>query len=253
MLIDTHAHIQFGAYDENRDAVIERALEAGIGYIICPGIDLESSEQAVQLAEEYECVYAAAGIHPHESTELPDDWLYRIEDLCDHPLVVALGEIGLDYFKEYSPGEAQRNTFRSQLELAGDLALPIIVHNRDSDEDMRRIITEAGPGNGVMHCFTSDIRMARDMVDLGYLISFTGIATFGNTVVDNTILELPIDHMMVETDSPFLAPAPYRGKTNEPAYVTAVADKIAELKELDPATVRERTTENAQQLFNLPL
>lgn len=252
MLIDTHAHIQFDTYDDSRDAVVERALETGVQYIICPGIDLDSSEQAIELADRYDPVYAAAGIHPHDSEDLPANWLQQIEEMSKHPKVVALGEMGLDYFKEYSPRESQKAIFRSQMELACDIDMPIIVHNRDSDDDMRSLITGYGPGSGVLHCFVSDITMATEMVNLGYLISFTGIATFGNATVENTISKLSLQDMMVETDAPFLTPEPHRGKTNEPAYVTHIADRIAELKSLPVEKVRRTTGENACQLFSLP-
>jgi len=165
---------------------------------------------------------------------------------------VALGEMGLDYFKEYSPAELQRQIFQEQLELAGSLELPVIIHNRDSDEDMRQLMEQYGPGTGVMHCFTSDLAMAEHMVSLGYLISFSGIATFGNATVEATIRGISLDHCMVETDCPFLAPVPKRGRTNEPAFVQYTAQKVAELKGMTLEDVAAVTTANAGRLFNIP-
>lgn len=253
MLIDTHAHIQFGTYDSNRDEIIRRARENGVEYIVCPGIDPESNELAIQIAEQYENVFAAVGIHPHDSENLPDDWLQTLEDQMSHPRVVALGEMGLDYFKEYSPQETQRRVLIQQLELATSLEVPVIIHNRDSDADMTELMLKYGPGVGVMHCFTSDLDMAETMIDAGYFISFSGIATFGNTTVENTVKGTPLEVMMVETDCPFLAPVPKRGKTNEPAFVRYTAEKIAEMKSRTLEEVAEITTANTSQLFDLPI
>ena len=253
MLIDTHGHIQLDTYDNNRDEIVRRALDAGVEYIVCPGIDPESNEKAIRIAEEYENVFAAVGVHPHDAEALPENWLAQIEELSKHPKVVALGEMGLDYFKDYSPRDVQRRAFIEQLELAGSLELPVIVHNRDSDDDMVEIMTEYGPGNGVMHCFTSDLQMAETMVGLGYVISFSGIATFGNTTVEEAVRGLDIQHLMVETDCPFLAPAPKRGKTNEPSFVRYTAEKVAALKGLSISEVEEMTTRNAVDLFRLPV
>ncbi|MCF7805679.1 MAG: TatD family hydrolase [Candidatus Marinimicrobia bacterium] len=253
MLIDTHAHIQFDTYDSNRDEIIQRAQDNGVEYIVCPGIDPDSNELAIQIAEQYDNVFATVGIHPHDSEDLPEKWLQTIEEQLEHPKVVALGEIGLDYFKEYTPKETQRRIFREQLELASSLDIPVVVHNRDSDEDMKSLMLNYGPKTGVMHCFTSDIDMAQALADTGYIISFSGIATFGNKTVTRTIRELDLSHMMVETDCPFLAPVPKRGKTNEPAFVRHTAEKVAELKSVDIDTVEKVTTENAIGLFSLPL
>lgn len=253
MLIDTHGHIQLDTYDDNRDEIVQRASDAGVEYIVCPGIDLETSEKAIRVAEKYDNVFAAVGIHPHDAEDLPDDWLGQIEELTSHPEVVALGEMGLDYFKEYSPREIQRNAFIAQLELANSLEMPVIVHNRDSDNDMAEIMEKYGPETGVMHCFTSNLEMADRMVNGGYVISFSGIATFGNKTVESTIRGLDLQHMMVETDCPFLAPVPNRGKTNEPSYVKYTAEKIAELKGVLFSDVEKASTRNAIDLFHLPV
>lgn len=253
MLIDSHAHIQFDTYDSNRDEIIERARKSGVEYIVCPGIDPESNALAIKTAEEYENVFAAVGIHPHDSDDLPDGWLRTLEEQMDHPKVVALGEMGLDYFKEYTPRETQRRVLTQQLELATSLEAPVIIHNRASDTDMTELMLNYGPGVGVMHCFTSDLAMAQQMVDAGYLISFSGIATFGNKIVENTINGLDLDVFMVETDCPFLAPVPRRGKTNEPAFVRYTAQKIAEMKSCSLEKVAQVTTANTSQLFNLPI
>ncbi len=253
MLVDTHAHIQFDSYDSDRDAMIKRAVDNGVKYIICPGIEPESNERAIKIAEKYENVFATVGVHPHDCENLGMNWLKRLEEQAKHPKVVALGEMGLDYFKEYTPREMQRNVFRAQLELASSLDLPVVVHNRDSDDDVAKLMTNHGGGKGVLHCFASDLSMANRMVREGYLISFTGIATFNNKTVIDTIKGLQLNYMMVETDSPFLAPVPVRGKTNEPAYVRHIAEKIAELKNTTIQEVERITTHNAAKLFSLPV
>lgn len=253
MLIDTHGHIQLDTYDENRDEIVQRATEAGVEYIVCPGIDPDSNERAVQVAEKYENVFAAVGIHPHDAEDLPEDWLKQIEDLASYPKVVALGEMGLDYFKDYTPRDVQKRAFIQQLEMASSLEMPVIVHNRDSDKDMAELMTKYGPGVGVMHCFTSDLAMAEQMINLGYLISFSGIATFGNKTVESTIHGLDLKHIMVETDCPFLAPVPKRGRTNEPSYVRYTAEKVAEIKGTDLSEIERITTRNAIELFYLPV
>jgi len=253
MLIDSHAHIQFDTYDSNREEIIRRARDNGVDYIVCPGIDQESNERAIRIAEQYDNVFAAVGIHPHDSADLPAGWLQTLEEQMNHPRVVALGEMGLDYFKEYTPKETQRRVLTAQLELATSLEVPVIIHNRDSDADMTELMRKYGPGTGVMHCFTSDLHMAETMVDAGYFISFSGIVTFGNKTVSNTIMGLDVSVMMVETDSPFLAPVPKRGRTNEPSFVRLTAEKIAEMKSRTLDEVAEITTANTSQLFNLPI
>ncbi len=253
MLIDTHAHIQFDTYESNLDALISSAIQADVNYIVCPGIDLESSRQAIHLAEQYETVFAAVGVHPHDCEDLPSDWLHQIEEMAAHQKVVALGEMGLDYFKEYTPREKQREVFHQQLELSESLDMPVVVHNREADEDLEALMADYGRGNGVLHCFTSSLAFAERMVSRGYHISFTGIATFGNKTVEQAIMGLDLSKIMVETDSPFLAPVPYRGKTNEPAYVRFVAEKVSELKNIPVEEVARITTENAIQFFRLPV
>jgi len=252
MLIDTHAHIQFDQYASSCEEMLSDAAEQGVRYVVCPGIDLQSSQEAIQLAENYDEVYAVVGVHPHDCEDLPDDWLTQIEEMAAHPKVVALGEMGLDYFKEYTPRDLQQQVFRQQLELAASLELPVVIHNRDGDEDLGNILEDYGSGYGVLHCYTSTLQFAQQMTELGYLISFTGIATFGNRQVEEAITGLALDKMMVETDSPFLAPVPNRGKTNQPAYVRHVAEKVAELKGVSFEQVEQVTTRNALQFFNLP-
>lgn len=253
MLIDTHAHIQFDAYESSPDVLIARAEQADVNYIVCPGIDLESSRKAIHLTEQYENVFAAAGVHPHDCEDLPSDWLHQIEEMAAHRKVVALGEMGLDYFKEYTPRRIQREVFRQQLELSGSLDMPVVVHNRDADEDLEALMSEYGTGNGVLHCFTSSLAFAERMVDRGYHISFTGIVTFGNKTVEKAIRGVDLSKIMVETDAPFLAPVPYRGKINEPAHVRFIAEKVGELKDIPVEEVARITTENALQFFRLPV
>ena len=247
-LIDTHAHIYYDDYSKRIDDVIRAAVDNGVEKIISIGVDLKSSEECMKLAEKYESVFATCGIHPHEAEKAPKVYLYELEQFYEHPKVLAIGEIGLDYYYDFSDRKIQRKIYQEQLEMANSLDLPTVVHCRESDDDILSGILESGHNSGVIHCFASGLDFAEKILETGFYLSFTGMITFVKKLED-VVRAVPLSKMMVETDSPYLTPKPYRGKKNEPAYVLHVAEKIAELKEISLEEVAKSTTKTALQLF----
>ncbi|GAP14645.1 hydrolase, TatD family [Longilinea arvoryzae] len=261
-LSDTHCHLNLKtAFQEDFDAVLSRAWEAGLDRILVPGIELESSRLAVQLAESDERIFAAVGVHPNDATSWDASTLHEISLLAHHPKVVAVGEIGLDYYRDHAPRELQIEILKQQLDLAASLQLPVIVHNRDSMQDLWPILAEwhqglVQSGNplqarpGVLHAFGEDLPTASMLVDQSFLLGIGGPLTFKNALDRQTVVSgLPLSSILLETDSPFLAPQPHRGRRNEPAYVALVAEKIASLKNLTVSQVVEITSSNANRLF----
>jgi len=247
-LIDTHAHIYYDDYSKRIDDVIRAAANNGVEKIISIGVDLKSSEECMKLAEKYETVYATCGIHPHESEKAPKGYLYELEQFYKHPKVLAVGEIGLDYYYDFSDRKTQRKIYQDQLEMANSLDLPAVVHCRDSDDDILSGIKDSDHSYGVIHCFSSGLDFAKRILETGFYLSFTGMITFVKEL-EEVVREVPLDKMMVETDSPYLTPKPFRGKKNEPAYVLHVAEKIANLKDISLEEVAESTTKTAYSLF----
>ena len=255
MLIDTHAHLDDARYDPDREAMIARAREAGVQTFVTVGCDLATSDAAVALADQHAFIYAAVGVHPHEVKSIADDWYDELRRLARHPKVVAYGEIGLDYHYNHSPPDMQRRRFREQVCLAREIGRPIIIHTREAQDDTIAILREeeAGEVGGVFHCFSGDAWLARDALDLGFYLSFSGVITFQNaTMLRDIVKTVPLDRILVETDCPYLTPAPHRGKRNEPAFVAFVANKVAELKGLTVEEAAEQTTRNAKRLFKIP-
>ncbi len=248
-LIDTHAHLFSDEYKGRLDDVLQRAGEAGVAAVICVGLDLPTSEASIALAEAYPNVWAAVGVHPHDSQEAPPDILQQLEALAAHEKVVAIGETGLDYVRDLSPPEVQRSLFQGQLELARSLDLPAIVHNRQADGDLLAIMQAVGHAQGVLHCFSSTPDFARQALDFGFHISFTGTVTYGKNRNEAVLQAVGLERVMVETDCPYLAPVPQRGKTNEPAFVRHIAEKIAGICGTTLEEVARITTANAQKLF----
>jgi len=258
VLIDTHTHLDDARFDGDRDAVIARAREAGVETLITIGCDLASSRAAVSLADRYPFIYATVGVHPHEVKCIGDDWYDELRRLAQHPKAVAYGEIGLDYHYNHSPPKLQRDRFREQVCLARELGLPIVIHTREAQEDTIKILKEekGSEVGGVFHCFSGDAWLAKDALDMGFFLSFSGVITFQNATMLRDIMKtVPMDRLLVETDCPFLTPVPHRGKRNEPAYVKFVAEKIAELKgSTEPMSVEEIgriTSQNARRLFKI--
>jgi TatD DNase family protein len=263
MFVDSHAHLEGRKYDLDREDVIARAREAGIETIVAIGNGEGPADVdcGIKLAERFPFIYATIGIHPHEA-QLADDAAYvRMEKLAKNPKVIAWGEIGLDYFYDHSPRDVQQRVFVQQMELAQAARLPIVIHCRPSDgsenawDDCLRLIDEqwapSGLG-GVMHCFTGNVAQAKRSLDLGFMISFAGNVTFPKAQnIRDAAMEVPLDRMLIETDSPYLAPVPQRGKRNEPAFVKEVARQVGELRGLSAEEVGARTTQNFYRFFSL--
>ena len=231
MFIDTHSHLFYPNFEDDLDEVIQRAKDSGVDFILVPATDLATAKEVINLTEKYDMIYGAVGIHPHETKDWDNTLLNEIESLASHKKIVAIGEIGLDYFYDYSPKEKQIEAFKSQIDLALKLDLPIIVHNRDSDEDMMEIINSyCGSGlKAQFHCFNGSLNDAKELMHMGYMISFTGNITFKKADELKEVLKnVRIDQLLLETDSPFLTPVPFRGKRNEPAYVKYIAEQVAE-------------------------
>ena len=254
-LIDSHCHLDMEAGQDDIDDIIRSAEQCHVHTIITIGIDLASSRQAVELAHTYPGVYASVGIHPHSAEEGDDAVYQQLKELASSEKVVAYGEIGLDYAKQYAPVERQRLEFSRQLELAKDLDLPIIIHDREAHEDTLHIIKEQGPfpAGGVMHCFSGDMTFARQVLDLGLYISIPGIVTFKNaSELQKVAREIPLERMLLETDGPFLTPAPFRGKRNRSEYLLYTAAMVAELRDISIDEVARQTSRNTRRLFSLP-
>ncbi|MCA1765718.1 MAG: TatD family hydrolase [Desulfobulbaceae bacterium] len=254
-LIDTHCHLDMPPYGDDLAEVIDRAGRHGVDRIVTVGIDLASSKAAIRLAEETPGVFATIGVHPHNVAGMTEDDYRQLKVLADNPVVVAYGEIGLDFHYNYAPGDVQIEHFARQVNLAKQLELPLVVHDRDAHREVFDILTRAHPfpAGGVMHCFSGDSAFARAVVDLGFHVSIPGVVTFKKAeILQAAVREVPLGRIILETDGPFLAPEPRRGRRNEPALMLFTAQKVAELKGLGLDEVAAATTANAEKLFRLP-
>ncbi|HSA62666.1 MAG TPA: TatD family hydrolase [Nitrospiraceae bacterium] len=258
MLIDTHTHLDDARYNGDREAMIARAREAGVDAFVTIGCDLTTSRSAVSLADLHPFVYASIGVHPHEVKHVQDDWYDAFRRLATNRKVVAYGEIGLDYHYNHSSPKEQRERFREQIQLARELKLPVIIHTREAQEDTIAILREerASEIGGVFHCFSGDTWLAKHALDMGFYLSFSGILTFQNaTVLRDIAKTVPLDRLLVETDCPYLTPVPHRGKRNEPAFVSFVAQQLATIRSGEPdmsvETIGRVTTRNAKRLFRI--
>jgi TatD DNase family protein len=259
MLVDTHAHLDHPRFDGDREAVLDRAQQAGVAAIVTIGADLASSRQAVELAARHGPVYAAVGMHPHDAKNLDGATLAELRRLGQQPKVVAVGEIGLDFYRDLSPREVQRRAFQAQLAWAAKLGKPVIIHDRDAHQPVMDILVDWAAGLsgshlegrlGVLHTFSGDQLMAERAMELGFYISISGPVTYHNArQLPDIVRTLPLNRLLVETDCPFLAPHPFRGKRNEPAYVRLVAEQVATLKGISLDELARATTANAQRLF----
>ncbi len=252
-LVDSHCHIPLIEMEGGAEAVINAALEAGVGHMLCVSIDLETFPEIKQLADSYPCISASAGVHPNSDREieLSEDILL---ELAEDPSVVAVGETGLDYYRSGGDLDWQRHRFRTHIRAARQIHKPLIIHSRETGDDVMKILTEekADDVGGVMHCYTGDLETARQAIDLNFYISFSGIVTFRNAQeLQDVARQLPLDRLLVETDSPYLAPVPNRGKQNQPAYVRHVAEKLAELHQVELPEITTTTTRNYETLFEL--
>ena len=250
MLFDTHAHYENKAFDADRDEVIASLPGAGVALAANIGCDVSSSRMSAELACRYEHIYAAAGVHPHEAEKMTDDDLVAVAGLFENKKVRALGEIGLDYHYDFSPRDIQRRRFTEQMELARSLGVPVIIHEREATRDCLEIV-RAFPGvTGVFHCFSGSVETAKEILSLGYYISFTGIVTFANARRAHEVVRMmPRDRLMIETDCPYMAPVPYRGRRNSSHYLIKTAEKVAELRGISTEEAAALTLENGKRFY----
>ena len=252
MLFDTHAHLNDRAFDTDREELIQSLPQQGVGIIMNPGCNLEDSRLSVKLAEQYPFIYAAVGSHPDSADEVNENVIAEYRKLCRHDKVKAIGEIGLDYHYEDIPRQIQKKAFLMQMELARETGLPVIVHERDAHEDGMAIVKDFSNVTGVFHCYSGSAEMARQLVELGWYIGFTGVLTFKNArKAIETAQSIPIDRIVLETDCPYMAPEPFRGKRNHPGYLYRMAEKLAEIRGMTVEEIRQITTENGKRLYGI--
>ena len=253
MLFDTHAHYDSGAFNADREEVLASMPEQGVELILNPGCDLESSRTAVALAGKFPFVYAAVGVHPSDCESYTDEVEEELRKLAANPKVKAVGEIGLDYYwEDNAPAEVQKAVFRRQMDLARELKLPVIIHDREAHRDCLEIVKEYPDVKGVYHCYSGSVEDAKILVKLGWMLSFTGVVTYKNARKSLEVIQwLPMDRIMIETDSPYLTPVPFRGKRNDSGKVGLVAETIAQVKGMDVEEVIRITTENGKRFFNI--
>ena len=254
MLFDTHAHLNDPAFDPDREALMESFADAGVGLVMNAGCSLESSRDIVAMAEKYSWLYASVGSHPDSASEVDEAVLEEYRKLCKlSGKVKAIGEIGLDYYYEDIPREIQQKAFRMQMALAQELDLPVIVHERDAHNDGMTIVKEFSKVKGVFHCYSGSAEMARQLVNMGWYIGFTGVLTFKNArKAVETAASIPLDRIVLETDCPFMAPEPFRGKRNHPGYLYRMAEKLAEIRGISVEEVHAATYENGKRLYRIP-
>lgn len=252
MLIDSHAHLDDEQFDKDRDEIIKDLSNQGIELVINPGSDVASSVKAISLAKKYDNIYAAVGVHPHDVKDMDDTTIQLLSSLANNDKVVAIGEIGLDYHYDFSPRDVQKKWFIEQIRLAKKLRLPIIIHEREASQDMYNILKQEADGNltGVLHCYSGSLELAKEYLKMGFYISFAGPVTFKNSRVSKEVAKnIPLDRILVETDSPYLTPEPKRGKRNEPLNVRYVAAMIAELRQVTFDEIAISASENTKKLF----
>jgi TatD DNase family protein len=252
MLIDSHAHLEMREFDSDREEVIKRAGEAGVDFIVTVGTNLALSRKAVALAEKYKNIYATIGIHPHDAAKTDKTTCESLKELAHKQKIVAYGEIGLDFFRNISSQEKQIDIFRLQLELAQELNLPVIIHDREAHELTLKLVKESGVRRGVFHCFSGDYTMAKQCIDLGFYISIPGVVTFDKAkTIQDVALRVPLSSLLLETDAPYLTPVPHRGKRNEPSFILHTAKKVAEIKKVPWEEVARMTADNTMKLFGI--
>lgn len=254
MLFDTHAHLDDRQFKEDQGLVIERARRAGVELIVNVGYNIASARQTVELTRKYDFIYGTVGMHPHDAKDLDGEGIRVLKQLAQDPKIVAIGEIGLDYYWNHSPHDVQQRVFRRMIDLAREVKLPIVIHDRDAHEDIFKIIKEEGAAEvgGVFHCYSGSWPLAKEAIKMGFFISIAGPITFQNAKKTvEVVKEIPLEHLLIETDCPYLAPMPYRGKRNEPAYVVHVAEAIAQIKGLSLEETAQATLDNGKRAFGI--
>ena len=252
MLIDSHAHLEMKEFDSDREEVIKRAFDAGVDFIVTVGTNLALSRKAVALAQGHEKIYATIGIHPHDAAKTDKNTGESLKELAHRQKIVAYGEIGLDFFRNISSQEKQIEVFGLQLELAQELNLPVIIHDREAHEQTLKMVKASGVRRGVFHCFSGDYVMAKQCIDLGFYISIPGVVTFDKAkTIQDVALRVPLASLLLETDAPYLTPVPHRGKRNEPSFIIHTAKKVAEIKKAPWEEVARITADNTMNLFGI--
>lgn len=251
-LIDTHCHLYEPDFDGIRDELIEQLPENGVSKLICVGCNIKTTEQSIALAEKYDFIFAEAGFHPCDTADITDCMWERMQELAAHPKVVAIGEIGLDYHWDSSPREKQKYWFQKQIEFADSIGLPIVIHSRDATADTLDILKKCPSKRGVFHCFSGSVETMREVMEMGLSVSIGGVVTFKNAKnAVECVKNVPLDRLMLETDCPYLAPEPFRGRLNRPDYTLYVAQKIAELRSMDTQEIIDITKKNAEAMFEI--
>jgi len=252
MLFDTHAHLNDPAFDPDREELMNGLAAKGIGFVMNAGCSLEISRDIVRMTAKYPWLYGSVGSHPDSANEVNEEVIAEYRKLCQNEKIKAIGEIGLDYYYEDIPRDTQQRAFRMQMQLAKELDLPVIVHEREAHDDGMRIVKEFPGVTGVFHCYSGSAEMARQLVKMGWYIGFTGVLTFKNarTAVE-TAASIPLDRIVIETDCPFMAPEPFRGKRNDPGYLYRMAERLAEIRGITPEEAAAATTENAKRLYRI--
>lgn len=253
MFFDTHAHLDYDLFDEDREAMIRRALENGVNRIVTIGTDVDSARRAIQLSENYPYVYAAVGLHPTEALQFDETMIDTFRQMATHQKVVAIGEIGLDYYWKETPPDIQHHVFRKMIRLAAEMDKPIIIHNREASEDVIRILQEERSPKlrGIMHCFSGDEKLLETSLNLNFFISFAGNLTYKKSALPDIAKKVPAERLLIETDAPFLTPVPFRGKRNEPSYVRHTAQKLADTLGKTIDDIATITSENANRIFQI--
>lgn len=254
MLIDSHSHLEMPEFKKDLEEVIQRARTSGLAYIFTVGTEKKDWNRALEIAHSYPSVYAILGVHPHNAREIDEETYPTLRKLCADDKVRAYGEIGLDFYRNLSPRDVQLKRFREQIQFAKELGLPIVVHDREAHQETLEILKseKAEEYGGIIHCFSGNYEMAKECIEMGFFISIPGSVTYKNTGAFQEVVEqIPLDSLLVETDAPFLAPVPFRGKRNEPSYVRYTAQKVAEIKKVPFEKVAEVTTENALRVYRL--
>lgn len=252
--IDSHAHLDDERFDEDRESLIKSLKENNIELVLNAGADLKTSLSSVELSKKYDFIYAAVGCHPHDSKYMNEDTMNIFKDLSKNMKVLSIGEIGLDYYYDNSDRDTQRKWFREQIRLAKELDMPYIVHDRDAHEDVLKIMKEEhySGARGILHCYSSSVEMAKEFIKLGFYISLGGPVTFKNSKTPKLVAkEIPLSSLLIETDCPYLSPEPFRGKRNNPALVSYVAEEIAQIRDISVEKVAEQTSINFKKLFNI--
>jgi TatD DNase family protein len=250
-LIDSHAHLDFRRFDDDRESVIQRARETGLAAVVNIGTDLDSSRASIELAESYEFIYATVGVHPHSAKTVTSRVFDELRTLARHPKVVAVGEIGLDYYRDLSPRPVQRKAFSDQLALAADLGLPVVIHSRDAHDDVIAAL-QGWKGTGVLHSYSAGLTRLDEVLELGFWVGISGPVTFPKAqALRRVAARVPLERLLVETDCPYLTPEPHRGRRNEPAYVRYVVEAVARARGMPAGTVAHSTADNARRLFDI--